>query len=185
MLNKLIALLTIALLITACQATPEPTEVITPPTAQSPHLQPPISNPPTLKNTQTWLYLIDVNLAQNTVTQIADSNYDMVILDYIPSKSNNTDYPIADVIDLLHHADHPKRVIAYIDIGEAESYRTYWQDVWDIVSPEWIVTGDPDGWDENYPVAYWYDDWQKIWLDKMASCKASSMWGSMASILTG
>jgi uncharacterized protein (TIGR01370 family) len=119
-----------------------------------------------IENISTWLYLIDVNLDQGTVNQIADSSYDMVVLDYIPSESYNTDYPMARVIDHLHNADHPKRVIAYIDIGEAESYRTYWQDGWGIGNPEWIITGDPDGWDENYPVAYWYDEWQKIWLDK-------------------
>jgi cysteinyl-tRNA synthetase len=73
---------------------------------------------------------------------------------------------MAQVIDQLHNAPQPKLVIAYIDIGEAESYRTYWQPGWGIGSPEWIIAGDPDGWEGNFPVAYWYEAWQDIWLNE-------------------
>jgi cysteinyl-tRNA synthetase len=52
--------------------------------------------------------------------------------------------------------------VAYVDVGEAESYRWYWQDDWEVGDPEWIVAPDPDGWDENYPVAYWDDEWRAI-----------------------
>ncbi|HEC21690.1 MAG TPA: hypothetical protein ENI95_02095 [Chloroflexi bacterium] len=111
-----------------------------------------------------WLYLINVNLEPETVEQIAASDYDMVVLDFIPSEEDNADYPMADVIAQLHSAPHPKIVIAYIDIGEAESYRTYWQPGWRVGDPVWIAGEDPDGWAENYPVAYWYDEWKAIWL---------------------
>ncbi|MGD2253740.1 MAG: cellulase family glycosylhydrolase [Anaerolineales bacterium] len=111
-----------------------------------------------------WLYLIDVNLDQDMVEQIAASEHDMVVLDFIPSEVENTDYPMAEVVGRLHTCDHPKLVLAYIDIGEAESYRTYWQSGWRVGDPVWIVGEDPDGWQENYPVAYWYDAWRNIWL---------------------
>ncbi len=118
---------------------------------------------PSLDEVSHWLYLIDVNLDEDTVDQIVASTYDMVVLDYIPSEENNTDYPMAQVIDRMHNAAHPKLVIAYIDIGEAEDYRTYWQDGWGIGDPEWIAGADPDGWEGNYPVAYWWDEYQEIW----------------------
>lgn len=111
-----------------------------------------------------WLYMIDVNLEPETVGRIAASDYDMVVLDFIPSEVNNIDYPMAEVVTRLHDAPHPKMVIAYIDIGEAEDYRTYWQDDWGIGNPEWIVGADPDGWEGNFPVAFWYDEWRVIWL---------------------
>jgi cysteinyl-tRNA synthetase len=111
-----------------------------------------------------WLYLIDVNLEPDMVARIAASEYDMVVLDFISSEENNTDYPLAEVIDQLHNAPHPKLVIAYIDTGQAEEYRTYWQPGWGIGDPKWIVGADPDGWEGNFPVAYWYDEWQEIWL---------------------
>ena len=50
----------------------------------------------------------------------------MVVLDYIPSVVGDEDYPMAEVIARLHETN--KLVIAYIDIGEAEDYRAYWQD---------------------------------------------------------
>jgi cysteinyl-tRNA synthetase len=119
---------------------------------------------PALTEVENWLYLIDVNLEPETVRQIVDSEYDMVVIDFIPSEENNVDYPMAEVITQLHNAPRPKLVIAYIDTGQAESYRTYWQPDWSIGNPDWIVGADPDGWEGNYPVAYWYDEWRDIWL---------------------
>lgn len=88
----------------------------------------------------------------------------MAVLDFISSESDNTDYPMVEVVNRLHNAPHPKLALAYIDIGQAESYRTYWQPDWKIGSPDWIAGEDPDGWEENFPVAYWREEWQSIWL---------------------
>jgi cysteinyl-tRNA synthetase len=117
-----------------------------------------------IASVERWLYLIDVNLDDEVIDQITDSEFDMVVIDYIPSEENNTDFPIEDVVAEWHAGDHPKLVIAYIDIGEAEDYRTYWQPGWGIGNPEWIAGGDPDGWEGNFPVAYWYDGWRQVWL---------------------
>jgi cysteinyl-tRNA synthetase len=111
-----------------------------------------------------WLYLIDVNLDSDTVDKIAASTHDMVVLDFIPSERNNTDYPMEGVVARLHAANTPKLVLAYIDIGQAEDYRTYWQPGWRIGDPDWIAGGDPDGWEGNFPVAFWHDEWRDIWL---------------------
>ena len=111
-----------------------------------------------------WLYLIDADLSPDTVELIAGSDHDMVVLDFIPSEENSTDYPMADVVQELHASDIPKLVVAYVDIGEAEDYRTYWQNGWGIGDPEWIAGADPDGWDGNFPVAFWHQGWRDIWL---------------------
>jgi cysteinyl-tRNA synthetase len=68
------------------------------------------------------------------------------------------------VVSQLRNAPQPKLVIAYIDIGEAEDYRTYWRDDWGVGNPEWIAGTDPDGWEGNFPVAFWHDEWRDIWL---------------------
>lgn len=119
---------------------------------------------PALSEVEHWLYLLDVDLTAEVTDQIAASNHEMVVLDYIPSEENNTDFPIAEVIEKMHSAPRPKLVLAYIDIGEAESYRSYWQPDWRVGDPGWIAGADPDGWEENYPVAYWHDQWRDIWL---------------------
>ncbi len=118
-----------------------------------------------LADMENWLYLIDVNLSSETVDQIAASDYDMVVIDFISSEADNTNYPMAEVVAQLQNAPHPKKVIAYIDIGEAEEYRIYWDESWGIGNPAWIVGDDPDGWAENYPVAFWAEEWQEIWLE--------------------
>ncbi len=121
-------------------------------------------NMPGIEDVQTWFYYLDVNLDDDTLAQIVDSDYDMIVVDYIPSEAGNIDYPIADLVTALHSAEHPKLVIAYIDTGQAEEFRTYWQSDWGIGNPEWIVATDPDGWEGDYPVAYWYDEYRDIWL---------------------
>ena len=124
----------------------------------------PASSHARLANVSHWLYLIDVNLDTDMVERMVDSEYDMVVLDFIPSEKENTDYPMGEVVARLHAASHPKLVMAYIDIGEAEEYRTYWEPGWRVGDPEWIAGEDPDGWEGNFPVAYWHDEWRQIWL---------------------
>lgn len=70
--------------------------------------------------------MIDVNLELETVDQIVTSEHDMVVLDFFPSEANNTEFPMHDVVESQHNAAHPKLVIAYIDIGQAEKFCAYW-----------------------------------------------------------
>ena len=124
----------------------------------------PVSEISRLEGVSHWLYLIDVDLEMDVVERIASSAHDMVVLDLISSEEENADYPMAEVVARLHDAPHPKLVLAYLDIGQAEEYRTYWREGWKVGDPEWIAGGDPDGWEGNYPVAYWREEWRTIWL---------------------
>jgi dipeptidyl aminopeptidase/acylaminoacyl peptidase len=105
-----------------------------------------------LANVTNWLYLIGDNPEPDVVTQSAASEYDLVVLDFVPSQADATDYPMTEVVAALHDAG--KLVIAYIDVGQAENYRTYWQPGWRVGNPEWIIGIDPDGWEGNFPVAF-------------------------------
>lgn len=111
-----------------------------------------------------WFYYLGFNPDEKTIQQIEDSTYDMIVMEPIFTEEENTDFPISNVVTRLHSAAHPKLVIAYIDIGQAEEWRTYWQKGWGIGNPSWIVADDPDGWEGNYPVKYWDTDWKNIWL---------------------
>jgi cysteinyl-tRNA synthetase len=117
-----------------------------------------------LDEVEHWLYLIDVNLDADTIDEIVESEHDMVVLDFIPSEQQNTAFPMSDVVERLHEADHAKLVVAYIDVGQAEDFRVYWEPGWRIGEPDWIVADDPDGWEGNYPVAYWREEWHEIWI---------------------
>lgn len=111
----------------------------------------------------TWFYYLSVDLSTDDLTRLIASDYEMVVIDPIVTEQQNTGYDIAATVHALQETG--KLVIAYIDIGQAEEYRTYWQAGWQIGNPAWIVGADPDGWSGNYPVAFWYDEWQAIWFD--------------------
>ncbi|NDJ75362.1 MAG: hypothetical protein GYB65_03805 [Chloroflexi bacterium] len=122
-----------------------------------------------LGHVNQWFYYLDVNLESDVLDRVIASNYDLVVIDPIVTEANNEDYDIAATVRAIQDSGNgegqPKLVLAYIDIGEAESYRTYWQPDWSVGNPVWIVGEDPDGWAENYPVAFWYDEWHAIWFD--------------------
>lgn len=64
-----------------------------------------------------------------------------------------------------------RRVVAYVSIGEAEDYRSYWQKSWDVNgdgkpdagAPSFLDVENPD-WKGNYRVRFWQSEWQKMML---------------------
>jgi cysteinyl-tRNA synthetase len=60
-------------------------------------------------------------------------------------------------------------VLAYLSIGEAESYRYYWHREWDRLgdgvpdagAPAWLEGENPQ-WRGNYKVRYWDPGWRSI-----------------------
>lgn len=117
-----------------------------------------------LEAVETWFYYLAVDPDGGILQKVADSSYDMVVIDPVFTEAENPDFDMAAVVRELHGAAEPRLVIAYIDIGQAEEWRTYWQREWAIGNPDWIVATDPDGWEGNYPVAFWREEWQEIWL---------------------
>ncbi|MBK9178156.1 MAG: endo alpha-1,4 polygalactosaminidase [Acidimicrobiales bacterium] len=119
--------------------------------------------PGALAEVDRWLYLLAVPVEPDVVEAIAASSHDLVVIDPAVTETDSADVPVRAMVERLHDAG--KTVVAYVDVGEAESYRTYWQEGWGIGDPAWILSEDPDGWAENYPVAYWDPEWQALWLD--------------------
>ena len=122
---------------------------------------------PAIGDVHSWLYLLDTDLDDGTLAEIEASAYDMVVIDFISSQAGSADYPMAEAIARLHRSPHPKIVLAYLNIGEAEDYRAYWQPGWQAGNPEWMLRDDPEGWLGDFPVAYWHDEWREIWLGQV------------------
>ncbi len=100
--------------------------------------------------------------------QIADSGFDLVVIDYSRDGSESSEYSYED-IELIKDAGIIP--IAYISIGEAEDYRFYWRDEWYSNPPEWLGNENQE-WEGNYAVRYWYKDWRDIiftYIDKIIS----------------
>ncbi len=119
----------------------------------------------------TFMYQIQELDDYTNVDLLARTDYDMLIVEpgfnFISSP-----YDVSYLVSNLKRKNNgDKRILlAYIDIGQAEDYRDYWQDDWvaptanQTGSPSFLVGVDPDGWSGNYPVAYWDGQWQQIWL---------------------
>lgn len=77
-----------------------------------------------------------------------------------------------------------RKVIAYLSIGEAEDYRSYWRKTWDADkngkpdadAPDWLLAENPD-WEGNYRVRYWDKEWQRIILRETDKIRKSGFDG--------
>jgi len=119
----------------------------------------------------TWMYQIQGLDSNSRIDTLDQTSYDMLVVE--PGLNFREDPYDTDriVSKLSTRPDGSKRLlIAYIDIGQAEDYRDYWENNWTAPtanahgSPDFLITVDPDGWSGNYPVAYWDTRWKAIWL---------------------
>ncbi len=134
----------------------------------------PSDNP--LAEVRFWAYQIqrlEDDRAVDMIDELVESRYDLLVLEPTNSDRDNIDFDTADMVRRLHESpgsspERNKLVVAYIDIGQAEDWRTYWGDEWVAPtadqrgSPDFLITLDPDGWAGNYPVAYWDERWKDI-----------------------
>lgn len=123
---------------------------------------------------------------------VARSNYDLVVVDYARAGTDEGRFGIDDVRRMQTKPDGSRRfVLAYLSIGEAESYRFYWNDAWvetlkvearadtedasrgrgglgfrtlhfpKLGAPPWLGR-ENESWKGNYLVRYWDKGWQDI-----------------------
>ena len=116
---------------------------------------------------KSWAYNIQkVNTARQR-DELVGTHFDMYVLEPVVTEKGKENFGISGLIkDIKEYnkTNYNKEpiVLAYVDIGQAEDWRWYWQNGWGVGNPDWIVTTDPDNWEGNYPVAYWHPAWQKI-----------------------
>lgn len=137
-----------------------------------------LARPMSLNEVKYWAYQIQDISDPGAVGALVASHYDMLVLE--PTRTDwssaNKFFKTKRMVTRLKNSraskwQDRKLVMAYIDIGEAEDWRWYWDrslPPWDCKGdpppgwPDYIVACDPDGWEGNYPVAYWDDEWQDI-----------------------
>lgn len=143
-----------------------------------PGFEPSVNSVTTIPDIKEFAYMIQNPENQSKdeyVNQLANSDYDLVIMDMTYDGLNELQpSDIAHIKNSLNHGQGGK-VICYMSIGEAESYRYYWQPNWTDISgntsasaPLWLCSKNPD-WDGNYKVRYWMQDWQNIILGSPSS----------------
>jgi cysteinyl-tRNA synthetase len=132
------------------------------------------SNPLATKNPSdsNWVYQLQNPKIQN----LASSGFPLAVIDYSSDGSDKKRFLKYQLQLLIKNNLIP---ISYISIGEAESYRFYWENSWvdktddnqlTSKAPKWLGHTNPD-WQENYKVRYWDPDWRnkiiKPYLDKI------------------
>jgi cysteinyl-tRNA synthetase len=153
----------------AVKQKPEPAPRTEPKTRPQPKAK---ERPNPLKAVRFWAYQIQHLDRDGAVDRLVRSRYDMLVLEPTRTDRDSADFDSKGMVERLHatRGKSGKRriVIAYIDIGEAESWRYYWKRSWKKPTksrrgqPDFLVIPDPDGWEDNYPVAYWDPRWKAI-----------------------
>ena len=103
-----------------------------------------------------WAYWLD----NPDLKQLSSTSFELVVIDYSADGSAGKAFTRKQ-IDMLRHTSCSRRVVSYLSIGQAESYRGYWQQGWKVGTPAWLDAPDPD-WGQNYWVHYWDPDWQRV-----------------------
>lgn len=103
------------------------------------------------------------------VRRLAECGRDVVVLDAVFTTDDGPWTP--EELRTIRAGKPGRRVVAYVSVGEAENYRTYWKREWDAdgdgkpdaAAPKFLNTENPD-WKGNYRVRYWHKEWQEIML---------------------
>lgn len=115
-----------------------------------------------LSEAKNFLYLlnyVEYPNKEELISELAFSNYDLIILDLF---FNDEPFTAEEIQSLKKKKNGGNRlVIAYMSIGEAEDYRYYWKDTWNTNSPAWLVEENPQ-WNGNFKIAYWNKDWKDL-----------------------
>lgn len=114
-----------------------------------------------LAKVEDWAYWIQ----DPDLKALADSKYDLVVIDYSADGTQATAFSKDDIATLRRTG---KLVVAYLSVGEAENYRYYWGLAkgkpgadWAKQPPDWLGEENPD-WEGNFKVKFWEPEWQQL-----------------------
>ena len=119
-----------------------------------------------LRGVKSWAYQLQGLEEEGAVDALVDSDYELIVVEPVRSVKEAEGFDTAGMVSRLH--SEGKLVLAYLDVGEAEDYRTYWGDDWVAPTadqpgqPDFLITVDPAGWSGNFPVAFWDERWKDI-----------------------
>ena len=125
------------------------------------------TNDMVLSAVEFWAYNIQDVSSARQYDELVGTHFDMYVLEVVTTEVGEEDFDIAGLVrDIRQHNIQTRGVnpivLAYIDVGQAEDWRWYFESSWGIGNPDWIVGDDPDNWEGNYPVAFWDDVWENI-----------------------
>ena len=92
----------------------------------------PTLNP--LKSVAYWAYQIQGLTQSGAVDRLVASRYDLLVLEPTRTDKQTSSFDSKGMVQQLHattgKSGNTRLVLAYVDIGEAESWRYYWDSSW-------------------------------------------------------
>jgi cysteinyl-tRNA synthetase len=126
-----------------------------------------------LKPVKTFMCQLDDLDEEGAVDRLAKTGYDMLIVEPTFNIKGNEKFDVKAMVKSLHDGKPGRIVLAYLNIGEAESNRTYWHDDWHLSTdpvtasrPGFLLAPDPDGDAASFLVRYWRANWKRIFTNK-------------------
>lgn len=115
------------------------------------------TNQDLLRSAKSWGY----QLQEISSAKLDRTPYDVLIVDAGPG-DGSSGLTRSQISKLKTKPDGSRRlVIAYINIGEAENYRSYWQKSWTTQPPAWMGS-ENCRWKGDHRVRHWSPEWQSI-----------------------
>ena len=142
-------------------------------------------------NPASFAYILQADSLAKTkpaaVAQLKESGRDWIVLD--ATFAGDAPWEQTD-LDTIRSGKAGRKMVAYLSIGEAEDYRSYWQSDWvrhgkrTAAAPVWLGVENPE-WKGNYQVKYWDADWQKLMLPAIDDAMARGFDGVYLDIVDG
>lgn len=142
-----------------------------------------------LASARTWGYWLQAP----DLNALGRAGLDLVVVDYSRTGRDEDRFTREEIAGLR---DAGTLVLAYFSVGEAETYRFYWEERWTDDPPGFLGPENPD-WPGNFKVRYWKRSWWtvlKAYLDRIAEAgfdgvyldivDAYWFWGSQDDSLT-
>lgn len=142
-------------------------------------------------NPASFAYILQADSFAKTkpavFAKLKESGRDWIVLD--ATFAGDTPWERTD-LDAIRSGKTGRKVVAYLSIGEAEDYRSYWQSDWvsngkrTATAPAWLGIENPE-WKGNYQVKYWSADWQKLVIPAIDDAMARGFDGVYLDIVDG
>ena len=96
------------------------------------------------------------------LAEIERSNLELFVVDHALGEAGAIVATAASVQRLKHSLQGGRRlVLAYLSVGEAETYRTYWEEEWNSRPPPWVGKPNPN-WPGAVGVRFWSTPWKNL-----------------------
>ena len=87
-----------------------------------------------LTGVESWVIQLQGLDQETAIRRLESVNVDMVVIDPQRSIRGMNDYATDRIVERIHatpgSALPRKRCIAYLNVGQAEDYRSYWNEAW-------------------------------------------------------